>query len=251
MGMIADWALATEEKGSPELDSRTLERRLRDAYGSIDHNLKFTMLPDCLGEPAQCIIWKLVTTVIYLQGLVYLTWRHLLPKSDLSANTQVTQDPGAAASRQTCIDSALKLLEYHDLVDAEGRPGGILYAGKYVFTSTLAHHFLMATTILTAYLSQERTNSALSHDDQRTARSAEIEAVLRQTHQVWGRQSAKGSADARRASDMLGKLFQGAQEPQENVAFDWQDLIYLPQDQQMPVSWDSFPMFSSSNLDGK
>ncbi|KAF4957808.1 hypothetical protein FSARC_11184 [Fusarium sarcochroum] len=254
MGRIADWALATEETGSPELDSRILERRLRDAYASIDSGLKFTALSDCLSEPAPRVMWRLGTTVMYLQGLVYLTWRHLLPKSTSSASTQaiennVAQNSGAAASRQTCIDSALKLLEYHDLVDAEGQPGGILYAARYVITSTLAHPFLMATTILTAHLSQTRTKLSPTLDNQHTARTAEIERILRQSHQVWIRQSARGSADARRASDMLGQLFQESQEPQTNRFFDWQDLVHLPQDHQMPVSWDTFPIFGSSNLD--
>ncbi|KAL6359232.1 hypothetical protein LRP88_06652 [Fusarium phalaenopsidis] len=251
MGKIADWTVSTGGTEYPGLDPKTIERHLRDAYGSIDSSLKFTTLIDCLGEPAHRVMCRLGTTAMYLQCLVYLTWRDLVPSPALLASSRVTQmevphDSDTATSRQTCIDSALQLLEFQDLIYTEGQPGGIVHAARYIFTSTLAHPFLMATAVLIAYMSRTATESSPARDDQDAATVARIETALKRSHQIWLRQSAQGSFDAKKATDMLDQLFEEPHSPQPDGVFHWQDLLCFPQDHQMGNA-DTFSFAGTSN----
>ena len=122
VGMIADMANMNEPDIS---ESRRIEQLLESTYASIPPALKFTALSDCLADSSMNILLRMTLASIYHKAKIMLNWQRINALSRSLEKNEVEK------SRQTCISSALKILEYQEITDTESQPGGTLYSMKW------------------------------------------------------------------------------------------------------------------------
>lgn len=125
------------------------------------------------------------------------------------------ENPRYAYSRRTCIESAMELLQFQNMLQTASKVDNRLQTTKGYITTTSTHDFLMAGTILALdiyQLIQEKSSGRTSSDTFALGRDRYQEelAVLRRSRDIWNEVKDQ-SVDAWRATAimdvMLGKLF--------------------------------------------
>lgn len=220
LGQIADWTMTADvvQGSSSGKDEMVLEERLRAAYDSLPGHAKFTALTECLAQKPQDIVSRISTTALLLKGLIVLYRRRTM----LESAPLYTRRPSGHrdsegdehnndAGLRKCIEAALQLLEYQQILDAEQQPGGTLHSIRWPATSTMSHEFLMATVVLSSYMLRVTTLHsdslyANSHDGGQKDGLDLIESVLNRSYDIWLRESTQ-STEARRVSGLLALLF--------------------------------------------
>ncbi|KAL3494973.1 fungal-specific transcription factor domain-containing protein [Aspergillus germanicus] len=223
IGQIADSALATTTSGNgvtadPCASVRQLDAELRDTYDQLPAAMKFTSLVNCLGIAPEDIANRLSLAVLLQKALTMLHRPHSGGEQKQPALDGRLHDdsghrpPGLGCtgtcrvlSTRTCIDAALKVLEYQDLVHSESQPGGALAAlGRRVHASPLSHEFLMATSVLCSFI--DCASKGNTHvEEALTDRMAVVHGALARTYAIWQAQSDR-SREAQRATDALRVL---------------------------------------------
>ncbi|MCJ1301804.1 hypothetical protein MMC08_004605 [Hypocenomyce scalaris] len=114
-------------------------------------------------------------------------------------------------SRNACIQAAIKILEFQQLVDKEMKPDGLLYPVRFMMTTSLGQFvFLLGMSILSYYMQLAKTRSDISLDQDTGAR---IYNLLRNSYPIWLRSSTV-SWEAQKATEHLSFLL-GLRKQQE------------------------------------
>lgn len=236
MAKITDMSLTTTEEdpcSSPRI--KHLDTLLQTTYSQLPDLVKFTTLSKCLAVSAEDIGHRLITTLLLQKGLILLHRRHIVGSDPPKHSRFASQDHcGAgyiAESVSTCINAAMKVLEYQDFVYYESQNGRALAPLKWrVLSSPISHEFLMATSILCIYLYRVyRGDSDVVGAPQERIR--EIEEALSRAYGIWRSQS-NCSRDAKRATDTLGMLMGKLQS--HSVVYTQPDTVDIPIDQLTP-----------------
>lgn len=192
-----------------------MDALLRDTYESLPQSMKFTSLVHCLDNCPEDIAKQLVTSISFQKGLIMLHHRHAWGEISSSSSSACEQDGCSAtcagrSSTRPCIEAALQMLEYQDLVYSESQPGGALAElGWRVLSSPLAHEFLMATSVLCAYMDLIYKGDPPDTAEPLADLTDVVQRALLRTYDIWSSQR-NTSKDAERATDTLrilvGKL---------------------------------------------
>lgn len=213
LAKIADMTcLPTAENEDPcsSPGVRQVETLLQTTYKQLPEGLKFTSFSGCLGASPETIGNKLFNSIMLQKGLIILHRRHVVgERSSTNSPSSGARYMCSAAcvneSVRTCIDAALKILDYQEFVYTESQNGGGLSVLKWRLSSSpISHEFLMATSVLCSYLYRiYRNDPDVAGASQERTRA--IEKALVRTYGIWQSQTDR-SRDVKRAADTLGML---------------------------------------------
>lgn len=229
-GLISDLVADTREHPYPEI--MELDRKLREAEASLPPIFRWQPLSQSFMVPPQILLHRLLLQLAVQRLVIWLHRKYLAPSH---AEAQYEY------SRNACVQAAIKILEFQQLIDEETRPGGQLQPIRWMMLSSLMQSiFLLGMSILCYYLQLAKTMPDVPLDRDTDAR---IHNLLRNTYPMWLRSSTV-SRDAREAVEHLSLLL-GMRGQQEDapLARDSTATLATPQDTTISldqVTWDAY-----------
>ncbi|KAJ9131677.1 Fungal specific transcription factor domain protein [Pleurostoma richardsiae] len=191
-GWVSD--LLAEVREHPYAEIMELDRKLEDAENSLPPVFRWQPLSQSLMVPPQIIIYRIWLHLSIPRLKIWLHRKYLAPSYAQSEY---------AYSRNACVQAAMKILEFQQLVDEETQPDGLLYSARWMMITSLQQFvFLLGTSILCYYVQLAKTRPDVSMDQKTSARIYEL---LRNTYPIWLRSSTV-SQEARRAAVHLSLL---------------------------------------------
>ena len=98
-------------------------------------------------------------------------------------------------ARETCLDSAIKILKYHHLLDEETQLDDRFSSVRWRVSSILNHDFMLAASVLCFYIKLCNTGKNMETCEN-------IRPLLRKSHEIWLR-SSNASKEAQKAVQSL------------------------------------------------
>ncbi|KAF5024492.1 hypothetical protein F66182_3432 [Fusarium sp. NRRL 66182] len=201
LGIVVDMINTTQR--IPSQVSKA-ERLMQETYDSLPPALKLSSDVQSLSESPTLMLQQCFLAIMLYQAQL------LLFQDCLSGSDQAT-DPG---HHDHCLamvlNAALNTLELQSYMGAAKQTGGALWPLRWKLTSTtLAHEFLLATTVLSkALFSTIGPNPLVQLNSDIYDR---ILSTLRHTRDIW-LQSVHRSNEARKVASMLTALFNALEE---------------------------------------
>ncbi|KAJ2894140.1 Fungal-specific transcription factor protein [Zalerion maritima] len=224
-----------------------LDKRIDEVRAALPPCMRWEGLSASLAVPPLALIQKIWLEMCVQRLKIVLHKKILVPTSG-QVHQQWSQ---YGYSRSVCLEAAIKILEFHQLVDEETRDvDGRLYQARCRASTALTHEFLLATSILCFYLGSQGSRVAeqstqLQALEMNPPSIGKIKEVLRASQLIWLRLSA-GSKEARKAAAAVQYVLnsQSSTDPEDSsLSFD--DMtISVPQD---PAGGGS-PCFSGSEF---
>ncbi|ROW12986.1 hypothetical protein VPNG_04700 [Cytospora leucostoma] len=208
-GFISD--LVADIRKHPYSEIMELDRKLQEAEGSLPPIFRWQPLSQSLIVPPQVILHRVWFQLAVQRLVIWLHRKYLAPSHPPSLYQY---------SRDACVQAAIKVLEFQQLVDEETQPHGMSVLCYYV------------------QLGKSRPD-LLSDRDQ----SARIYDLLRRTYPIWLRSSI-ASRDARKAVEHLSSLL-GLRSEREDASPVNNSATHLHSSQNTTnshdqVAWDAY-----------
>ncbi|KAJ5516062.1 hypothetical protein N7527_007622 [Penicillium freii] len=184
------WDFATDTRACSRKETERMEKNLRDARTSIPECLQWRSMEDCIMDSPHVIMQKICLEIMFYRAKLVLH-RKYLHLSQSSADYHQSQ--------KACLNAALKLLAYQQILEEETQPFCQLHHERWKVSSLVNHDFLLATSVLCLYLKQSAGDANVQAefptvDDIRTA--------LNQAYGIW-LQSSDTSREAWKAAKAL------------------------------------------------
>lgn len=214
VGTIADTTMNVERPH--RATEAKLMQRLYDTYNSFPELIKFDSFDTSNFSSSQPwdILNRLSVSVLFQKGFIVLNWHHVmsknqvLPLSTTNTDANTSDDTKEAmAPYKTCIQAALKVLEYQRIVESETQPNGAFFPMRFILTSIVKHEFVMATMVLITHMYRVAIASSKGLLGSQDKAEADIaQAALRQSYDAWIRHSSE-SKEASKVVSLLRMLF--------------------------------------------
>ncbi|KAL3456646.1 fungal-specific transcription factor domain-containing protein [Aspergillus heterothallicus] len=213
---IADMSLLNIGDGDASSDAKVkqADTLLRATYDQIQPSMKFTSLVNCLGASPETIVGRLSVSLLFLKGLIILHRGYVVGSEPAETRSSfILHNDSAAApdSARICIEAALQMLEYQDLIYYESQEGGAIASLSWrLRSSSIAHEFFTATSVLCSYMYRVYIRDpGIPQLPQEQIQA--IERALVRTHGTWQSQRAV-LKDAQTMTEILGLLLAKLQE---------------------------------------
>ncbi|KAH8660494.1 hypothetical protein BX600DRAFT_523474 [Xylariales sp. PMI_506] len=223
-----------------------LDRKLKMAEASLPPIFRWQPFSQSFMVPPQIVVHSLGLRLSKQRLNIRLHRKYLAP-----SYTHVEYK----YSQTACIQAAIEILEFQQLVDEETRPDGMLYPVRFMTTTSVGQFvFLLGMSIISYYLQLAKTWPEMSLDQDM---STKIHNLLHNSYRIWLRSSTV-SREAREATEHLSLLLglraqagdqRVAEQPAETAAISTTTNATISsdfttsQDAIMPfdnVNWDAF-----------
>ncbi|RAK95572.1 fungal specific transcription factor domain-containing protein [Aspergillus ibericus CBS 121593] len=232
-GLVSD--LVNDTREHPHSEILELDRKLQEAEASLPPIFRWQPLSQSFMVLPQIVMHRVLLQLAIQRQTIWLHRKYLTP----AYSPAHYQD-----SRNACVQAAIKILEFQQIVDEETQRDGLLYPVRWMFMSSRPQAvFLLGISILCYYvqLTKSRPDVALDSDT-----GLRIHNLLRNTYPLWLRSSAV-SREARRVVEHLGPLLglRGRPEPAPLVgATTVGPAPWVPPQDPVPLmdppNWDSY-----------
>ena len=228
-GRISD--LVADIKEQPYQEILELDQKLQEADASLPPIFQWQPLSQSFMVAPQIVLGRVWLQLTIQRLIIWLHRKYLAPSHPQSCY---------GYSRKACMQAAIKILEFQQLLDEEMQPMGQLYLVRSIQSPLIQSPFLLGMSVLCYYLQLAKTAEDIPLDQET---SNKIHCLLRNTYPMWLRSSTV-SRDAREAVNRLGVLLglngqqQGDLLPEEAVsrtATFQNDTMSLDQ-----VTWDIY-----------
>jgi hypothetical protein len=228
-GLISDLVAETRERLYPEI--MELDRKLQEAEATLPPIFRWQPLSQSFMLPPQIVLHRVWLQLAVQRLMIWLHRKYLAP-----SYAQVRYE----YSRNACVQAAIKILEFQQLIDEETQPDGQLHPVRWMLSSLMQSIFLLGMSVLCYYVQLAKTTPEVSLDRDTGAR---IHGLLRNTYPMWLRSSTV-SRDAREAVEHLSILL-GLRGQQEGAPLAQEATVHLatPQDAAISldqVTWDAY-----------
>lgn len=218
LGLISD--INTDTRPASYEEVMRIHKIIEDGHQAIPFAMRWRPLSQSIIDSPNTLIQRLCLEVTYLKAKILLHRRALINRSSHIVTNQEAQ------SVQICLDAAVKILDYQQVIEEERQPDGRLFQARWKISHVLNHDILLATSILCLYLHMSDTPGLADVADRvaEVTRREEIRWRLTISHKIWLRLSAT-SAEAQKAaralSIVLGKPDGAATDPIATAAEDF------------------------------
>ncbi|KAJ5506776.1 hypothetical protein N7453_005733 [Penicillium expansum] len=193
-------------------ETERMEKNLRDARASIPECLQWRSMADCIMDSPHVIMQKICLEIMFYRAKLILHRKYL----HLSlSNADYHQ------SQTACLNAALKLLAYQQILEEETQPFCQLHHERWKVSSLVNHDFLLATSVLCLYLKQSAGDA---HAQAESPTVHDIRTALNQAYGIW-LQSSDTSREAWKAAKALSTVL--SQPGPGNVRHDEQPISSL------------------------
>ncbi|KAJ5190101.1 hypothetical protein N7472_009115 [Penicillium cf. griseofulvum] len=184
------WDFAADTRACSREETQRMEKNLRDARASIPECLQWRSMAECIMDSPHVIMQKICLEIMFYRAKLILHRKYLhLSQSNADYHQ----------SQTACLNAALKLLAYQQILEEETQPFCQLHHERWKVSSLVNHDFLLATSVLCLYLKQSagdanaQAESPTVHD---------IRTALNQAYGIW-LQSSDTSREAWKAAKAL------------------------------------------------
>ncbi|KAH0522939.1 hypothetical protein TsFJ059_006719 [Trichoderma semiorbis] len=200
MRLVNDVVNDTQEH--PYTEIMELDRKLQEAEASLPPIFRWQPLSQSFMVAPQVVMHRVLLQLAIQRLTIWLHRKYLAPP--------YTQ-PRYQYSRSACVQAAIKILEFQQIVMEETQGDGLLYPARWARWMLLSSRpravFLLGVSILCYYIQLAKSRPDVSLDQ---ATGAKIHNLLRNAYPLW-LHSTTVSREARRAIDHLS-LMLGLQE---------------------------------------
>lgn len=200
-GLIGDLVADTREHSYSEI--LDLHRKLQDAEASLPPIFRWQPISQSFMVLPQIVLYRVWLQLAIQRLVIWLHRKYLAPSYDQEQYEQ---------SRNACVQAAIKILEFQQLVDEETRPSGQLYPVRRMQSSMIQSVFLLGMSVLCYYMQLAKTTPGVPLDKDTGDR---IRGLLKNTYPMWLRSSTV-SRDAREAVEHLSLLLGLGRAQQQN-----------------------------------
>ncbi|KAJ5435878.1 hypothetical protein N7445_006763 [Penicillium cf. griseofulvum] len=191
-GLVSD--LVNDTREHPYMEIIDLDQKLQEAEASLSPIFRWQPLSQSFMILPQILMHRVLLQLAIQRVTVWLHRKYLTPSYNPAQFEY---------SRKACVKSAMRILEFQQIVDEETQRDGLLYPVRWMFTSSrLKAVFLLGISILCYYIQLTRTHSDMSLGE-KTDNS--IRDLLQNVYPLWLRLSAM-SSEARRVVQLLHPL---------------------------------------------
>lgn len=199
-GLVSDLINDTQEH--PYTEIMELDCKVQEAEASLPPIFRWQPLSQSFMALPQIVMHRVLLQLAIQRLTIWLHRKYLSP-TYAQAHYKY--------SRNACVQAAIKILEFQQIVDEETRRDGLLYPVRWMFMSSrLQAVFLLGISILCYYVQLVKTRPDVSLDQDTGTR---IYNLLSNTYPLWVRLSTV-SREARRAVEHLSLLL-GLRKKQE------------------------------------
>jgi hypothetical protein len=184
--LISDLVADTREHSLPEI--MHLDEKLHEAEASLPPIFRWQPLSQSLMVPPQIVLHRLALQLAVQKLVISLHRRYL--------SAACATDERYEYSRKACVQAAVKILEFQQMVHEETQPEGLLYPVRWLRSSLLQSIFLLGMSVLCYYIQLMKSATNVPPDRDK------ILKLLRNTYPIWLRSSTV-SQDARKAVEHL------------------------------------------------
>lgn len=230
-GLVSD--LVNDTHKHPYTEIMDLGRQLQEAEASLPPIFRWQPLSQSFMVQPQIIMHRVWLQLAIHRLTIWLHRKYLTP-----FYTQAHY----RYSRSACVQAAIKILEFQQMVDEETRQDGLLYPVRWMFLSSRTQAvFLLGMSILCYYIQLTKSHPEVSLDYDTNTR---VHDLLRNTYPLW-LQLSTVSRDAQQAVDHLSLLL-GLRGYQGDIPNAASSPNATPQDGAL-----SFDLFNWDTYDGK
>jgi len=193
LASISDMTMSTKSCSYEEI--MAADKKLQEVHDSFPSSYKWRPMSQSITDSAEVIIRRLYLEIVWFTGRIILHRRY-------STDTQTKEQ--FLHSRQVCVESAEKILEFQHLLEEEIQPTGQLYEVRWKIGSLLYNHFLFATSILCFHIRQGDTSVSSGSDSMSLQRMTQL---LKKSYRIWVELSSS-SREAQKTVKALEVVFQ-------------------------------------------
>ncbi|ENH74497.1 hypothetical protein FOC1_g10009915 [Fusarium oxysporum f. sp. cubense race 1] len=230
MGLVND--IVNDTKEHPYTEIVELDRKLQEAEASLPPIFKWQPLSQSFMVAPEIAMHRVLLQLAIQRLTIWLHRKYLAPPY-----TQTCYQH----SRKACVQAAIKVLEFQQIVLEETQGDGLLYPTRWARWMLLSSRpravFLLGVSILCYYVQLTKSRPDVSLDESTGSR---IHGLLRNAYPLW-LHSTTVSREARRAIDYLS-LRLGLQEQEIGVPLA-DSTADTPQDTDMSLdqfTWDAY-----------
>ena len=184
-GLISD--IVNDTKDHPYEEIMELDKKVQEAEASLPPSFRWQALSQSFMILPQIIMHRIFLQLAIQRVLIWLHRKYLTPSF---------AGPQTEHSRTTCVQAAIKILEFQQMIEEETKVGGLLFPMRWAFTSSRSQAvFLLGLSILYYQVQLVKTRPEVSIDEET---STKIHELLKNTYPSWVKLSTV-SDDARRA----------------------------------------------------
>lgn len=173
-----------------------LDKEVAQAQEALPSSMKWESLASSLTSPPLVLMQRIWLEIFVQRLKIVLHKKFLAPPRSQQQYTY---------SRSACLNAAMKILEFHHLVDEETQLEGRLYQVRWRVSTACTHEFLLATSVLCLYLQVCNEEQGEGRPRQGASEPGLVERIrqlLRVSQGIWLRLSAE-STEARKAAAAL------------------------------------------------
>ncbi|KAG4280639.1 hypothetical protein FPRO04_05353 [Fusarium proliferatum] len=235
MGLVND--LVNDTKEHPYTEIMDLDQKLQQAGASLPPIFKWQPLSQAFMVAPEIVMHRVLLQLAIQRLTIWLHRKYLAPPYTQACFQY---------SRNACVQAAIKILEFQQIVLDETQGDGLLYPARWARWMLLSSRpravFLLGVSILCYYVQLARSRPDVSLED---STGTKIHDLLRNAYPHW-LHSATVSIEARRAIEYLSlRLGLQEQETDEPLAASTSD---APRDTDMSLdqfTWDIYEGKSS------
>ncbi|KNB10472.1 hypothetical protein FOXG_10665 [Fusarium oxysporum f. sp. lycopersici 4287] len=230
MGLVND--IVNDTKEHPYTEIVELDRKLQEAEESLPPIFKWQPLSQSFMVAPEIIMHRVLLQLAIQRLTIWLHRKYLAPSYTHTCYQH---------SRKACVQAAIKVLEFQQIVLEETQGDGLLYPTRWARWMLLSSRpravFLLGVSILCYYVQLTKSRPDVSLDE---STGSKIHGLLRNAYPLW-LHSTTVSREARRAIDYLS-LRLGLQEQEIGVPLA-DSTADMPQDTDMSLdqfTWDAY-----------
>ncbi|GKT44439.1 pyruvate carboxylase [Colletotrichum spaethianum] len=192
MGLVYDLVNDTLER--PYTEILDLDRKLQEVEATLPTIFRWKPLSESFMVPPQVVMHRVLLQLAIQRLVIWLHRRYLAPSYS---------QPHYEYSRRACVQAAIKILEFQQIVMEETQADGLLYPvqwARWMSTSSRPRAvFLLGVSILCYYVQLAKSQPEVPLDQET---GTKILSLLRNTCPLW-LHSPTVSREARRADEHL------------------------------------------------
>jgi hypothetical protein len=230
MGLVND--LVNDTKDHPYTEIMDLDRKLKQAEASLPPIFQWQPLSQSFMVAPEIVMHRVLLQLAIQRLTIWLHRKYLAPPY-----TQIFYQH----SRNACVQAAINILEFQQIVLEETQADGLLYSARWARWMLLSSRpravFLLGVSILCYCVQLAKSRPDVSLDE---STGTKIHGLLRKTYPLW-LHSATVSREARRAIDYLSlRLGLPEQEIGEALAGSIGDTLQDTDISLDQLTWDTY-----------